>query len=322
MTSDDADAVEPPDAETGTAVASPPEGLASRLRRLLGHRFWSVDAELGARQRLRLLVGIPFAAIAGLAWGAFAAPSLVGGPLLWPLVGAASFSMFMYVQQRLIGPIGRVVGQLWPRLGGVAGLVWEVVAVGGIFFLLTSVLGAPLVPAVGTALGLGAFYVVLTEFMMFGAGGSGVALLLHGGSAASGSRREGFSYAESLVARGRTAEAIEIYLDAIARRPRSLEPYLRLSALRVREREYEEALRVLREARRIARLSAEEEAVVARRVHSICSRHLGRAALARPELEWLIERQRRSEHATWARWRLREIDEQHDDPETEWSSAP
>ena len=133
-----------------TTVRSEPGGFLERLRRLLGHRFWSVDAELGARQRLRLLVGIPFAAIAGLAWGAFASPSLVGGPLLWPLVGAASFSLFMYVQQRLIGPIGRVVGLRWPRAGGFAGLAWEDVLRIAIVFVLTSVHGARLVPAAGT----------------------------------------------------------------------------------------------------------------------------------------------------------------------------
>ena len=128
--------------------------------------------------------------------------------------------------------------------------------------------------------------------MMFGAGGAGGALLLHGGSAASGSRRRGFSYAESLVARGRMAEAIEIYVDAVARDPRRLEPYLRLSALRVREGAYEEALRVLREARRFARLSAEDEAVVARRAHTICARRPGDAARASDTLSCAMCRRR------------------------------
>jgi hypothetical protein len=286
----------------------PPGGRLARIRARLSRRLWAVDEEFGARQRLRLMVGMPFAAIAGLAWGVFAAPSLVGGVPFWAAVGSASFSLFMYVQQRLIGPVGRLVDHLLPRAGGLAGLAWEGLSVGALLLLLTRGLGAPLVPAVGTALGLGAFYLVVSEYLIHGGAGSHLALLFQGGASGSGRRgREGFSYAESLVMRGRVDEAIEVYRDAIARDPKRVAPYLRLSALRVGEGAFEEGVRVLRAARDRARLGREEEAVVVRRIHAICERHLGAPEHAREDLEWLVERQRMSEQAAWARRELRAL---------------
>jgi hypothetical protein len=69
----------------------------------------------------------------------------------------------------------------------------------------------------------------------------------------------------------------------------------------------EQAVRVLRHARTDARLDEEGAAAVVRSIYLLCSRRLGEASLAREDLEWLIDRHRSSEHATWARWRLREI---------------
>jgi hypothetical protein len=291
-----------------TASDPRPRGLLARLSRMLRTRLWTVDSEVRARQRLRLFVAAPFAAIAGLAWGTSAAESLVGGAAFWAVLGALSFPLFLYVQQRLIGPVGRLVDQRWPQAGGFAGLAWEALSVGALVFLLTDGLGAPLVPAVGTALGVGAFYVMATEYLVGGTFGSHVSLLLHGGSAGGGARRhEGYSYAESLVARGRTSEAMEAYRQAIAQGRRSAVPYLRLSTLLASEGEPEQAVRVLRHARTDARLDEEGAAAVVRSIYMLCSRRLGEASTAREDLEWLIDRHRRSEHATWARRRLREI---------------
>jgi hypothetical protein len=285
-----------------------PRALA-RLRSGLGRRLWAVDPELGARQRLRLLVGMPFAAIAGLAWGAFAAPSLVGGVPFWAAVGSASFSLFMYVQQRLIGPVGRLVDRLLPRAGGLAGLAWEGLSVGALLLLLTRGLGAPMVPAVGTALGLGAFYVVVTEYLIYGSAGSHLAVLFQGTSGGSSRRgRQGFSYAESLVMQGRVDEAIAWYRDAIARDPGRGAAYLRLSGLYAGEGAVDEAIGVLRAARTRARLTRDEAAAVVRRVHALHERHLGDPQGAREDLEWLLRRQPEGGHAAWARGELSGMD--------------
>ena len=158
------------DAMAGTEVLGRQPRSLARLWGALRRRLWVVDAELAARQRLRLLVGIPFATIAGIAWGAFAAPGLAGSAVFWSAVGATSLSLFLYVQQRLIGPIGMLVNQRWPQAGGMAGLAWESLTVAAVVLFVTNVLGAPLVPAVGTALAFGALYVLFTEYLIHGGG--------------------------------------------------------------------------------------------------------------------------------------------------------
>jgi hypothetical protein len=282
-------------------------GAVARLWSALRRRLWVVDTELAARQRLRLLVGIPFTTIAGIAWGAFAAPVLDGNVVFWAAIGATSLSLFLYVQQRLIGPIGMLVNRRWPQAGGMAGFAWESMTVGALLLFVTRVLGAPLVPAVGTALGFGAFYVLFTEYLIHG-GGDHLGMLLQGGAAGSGARRrDGFSYAESLVVRGRIDEAAEVYRDAIDDDPRWTTPYLQLSALWVKAGEPERACSVLREAWRHARLGEEDAGYVIRRLYSISTDAFGRPEEAQPEMVDFVERYPRSEHATWARWRLREM---------------
>lgn len=266
-----------------------------------------MDAELASRQRLRLLVGIPFATIAGIAWGAFAAPALVGGAVFWSAVGATSLPLFLYVQQRLIGPIGMLVNQRWPQAGGLAGLAWESVTVASLVLFVTKVLGAPLVPAVGTALAFGALYVLFTEYLIHG-GGDHLGMLLQGGAAGSGTRRRGgFSYAESLVARGRVDEAVAVYRDAIHEDHRWVTPYFRLSALWTSQGELEQAVAVLREAWAYGRLGEEDAALVIRRLYAITAEALGTPERAEPELVEFVDRHPRSAHATWARWRLKEM---------------
>ncbi|KPJ80095.1 MAG: hypothetical protein AMS19_09915 [Gemmatimonas sp. SG8_23] len=254
------------------------------------------------------MLGMPFGAIAGIVWGVFASADLVGGTLFWAAVGAFSFVLFMDVQLRLIGPIGRIVNRLFPSAGGLAGLAWEALAVGVVFFLVTSVLGAPLVPAVGTALGLGAGYVALMEYLLCGSAGSDLSKLVHGAGAFSAGRtRDTLSHAEALAQRGQVDEAAALLLESIGREPGRATPYLRLSALRMQEEEYDQAVELLRAALDRARLGDEEEAFVVRRIYETCAGPLADPARATKDLEWLVERQRNSAHATWARWRLREI---------------
>lgn len=291
----------------GTDVVGGQPGALKRLWGALRKRLWVVDATLAARQRLRLMVGIPFATIAGIAWGSFAAPELDGSGLFWSAVGATSFSLFLYVQQRLIGPIGMLVNRRWPQAGGMAGFAWESLTVAVLVLFVTNVLGAPFVPAVGTALAFGAIYVLFTEYLVHG-GGDHLGLLLQGGAAGSGARRrDGFSYAESLAVRGRIDEAAVAYREAIYDDSRRLTPYLKLSALWADHGEPERAVAVLREAWMYARLGEEDAGRVIRRLYSISDEGLGRPDAAAPELLEFVERYSRSDHATWARWRLREM---------------
>ncbi len=288
--------------------ASPTEPWLSRLWCGLRRRLWVEDTEVAARRRCRACLGMPFAGIAGVAWGVFAGPSLVGGAPFWAVVGAASFTLFMYVQQRLIAPVGSIVNRRWPWAGGFAGLAWETLAVGALFFAATRGLGAPLVPAVGTALGLGAAYVMVIEYLLCGSAGSDLSMLLQGAAAGSGARPgDDFSYAESLARRGRVSEAVELYRAAILRDGRRLTPYLRLSALWMNRRQPERAVVVLREAVEQADLDEGEHAFVARRIYETCAARLGDPSLARSDLERLVAARPKSEHATWARWRLREL---------------
>lgn len=308
------------DASAGTEVVGRQPGSLARLWGALRRRLWVVDSELAARQRLRLLVGIPFATIAGIAWGAFAAPALAGSALFWSAVGASSLSLFLYVQQRLIGPIAMLVNQRWPQAGGLAGLAWESLTVAALILFVTNVLGAPLVPAAGTALAFGALYVLFTEYLIHG-GVAHLGMLLQGGAAGSGARpRDGFSYAESLVVRGRVDEAVVVYRDAIYNDRRWAAPYLRLSALWASQAEPERAATVLREAWMYARLGEEDAAHVIRRLYSISTDALGTPEAAEPELVEFVERYPRSAHATWARWRLREMRLKQGDPLPDRSS--
>lgn len=289
----------------GASLTAP--GLWARLRR----RLWREDPAFAARRRCRAAIGIPFAAIAGVAWGGFASTSLVGGPLLWASVGAVSFSLFIYLELKLIGPIGQLVSRLWPTVGGLAGLAWETVVVGGLFYFVTRVLGAPVIPAAGTALGLGAMYAVAMEYLVCGSAASDLVLLVNGAASGAGARaRLGLSRAEALAQQGRIGDARELYLDAIDLHPHRVEPYLGLSALAAREGDHESALELLRDAVSQARLGEEEDAFLVRRIWETCTVRLGDPRRAIPDLEGLIDRQRRTEHATWARWRLRELREE------------
>jgi hypothetical protein len=75
----------------------------------------------------------------------------------------------------------------------------------------------------------------------------------------------------------------------------------------MQEEEYDQAVELLRAALDRARLGDDEEAFLVRRIYETCAGPLADPARAAKDLEWLVERQRNSAHATWARWRLREI---------------
>ena len=143
--------------------------------------LWPEGTEYRTRRRCRALIALPFAALAGLTWGVLAAPALEGGSgLFWGVFGAFSFAFATYVEQRLVPGIWTLGEALRNGMGGVAVTASEVGVIGGLFYLLTSVLGAPVVPAVATALGVGAAYAVLVEYVVCGSAASGIARLVQG----------------------------------------------------------------------------------------------------------------------------------------------
>ncbi len=67
---------------------------------------------------------------------------------------------------------------------------------------------------------------------------------------------------------------------------------------------HEEAIDILRTAFQVARLSTQEESMVVRLIHEICSTQLGNPARAAPDLARYLERQPEGEHRGWARREL------------------
>ena len=98
--------------------------------------------------------------------------------------------------------------------------------------------------------------------------------------------------------------AAEIYKEAIRMNRQDPLPYLRLARIRTRMGVHEEAIDILRTALQVARLSTNEEAMVVRQIHEICSTQLGDPARAAPDLARYLERQPEGEHRKWARSEL------------------
>ena len=120
---------------------------------------------------------MPFVLLGGLTWGWFSAPAIGrGSGLLWSALGASGFGLFFYLEQRLVPAVASMADRI--GLGGLAVLAWEVGVVGGLIFLFTSVLGAPVVPAVAIAIGVGATYSLAMEYLVCGSGADHMVNLL------------------------------------------------------------------------------------------------------------------------------------------------
>jgi len=179
--------------------------------------------------------------------------------------------------------------------------------VGGLIFLFTSVLGAPVVPAVTLAIGFGVLYSLGAEYLVFGSAGDHIANLLGVGRGWSGAKKSDFSYAEALEIRGDFEGAAKIYKDAIWKRKRDPLPYLRLARIRTRAGLHQEATDILRQALGVARFSAQGEALAVREIHEISSNRLGDPSRATPDLARYLERQPEAINEEWARRELDDI---------------
>ncbi len=280
------------------------KALVTRLKKLALRPLWTETAVHKARRRGQLLLTMPFVLLAGLTWGWFAAPAIgEGSGLLWSLLGATGFGLFFYLEQRLLPVVATIANRI--GLGALAALAWEVGIVGGLIFLFTSVLGAPVVPAVALAFGVGVVYSLGAEYLVFGSGADHMANLLGLGRGWSGPRSPDYSHAEALEKRGDLEGAAEIYKEAIFTNRRHPLAYLQLANIRASAGLHEEAIDVLRRALATARFTPHEEAMTIREIHEIFSTKLGDPARAAPDLARYLERQPAEAYGRWAR---RELD--------------
>jgi len=285
-------------------------GTLTRLKELALRPLWSESALHRARRRCRTLITTPFAALGGLAWGVYAAPAIgVGSQLLWGALGAFALPFFMYLEQRLVPAFAELAHRWGLGEGHVAALAAEAGVVGGLVFLLTSVLGAPIVPAVGTALGVGAFYAVTMEYILCGSAAADVAGLIRGAGSVSMARGDQLSQAEALTARGQHDEAIALYEAALERSPRDAALYLRLSRVEAAKGDPERGVETLRAALGKADLSPDRDAYLVRQLLELCVVKLGDPRAALPDLRALARRQPEGQHGDWARREISDIED-------------
>ncbi len=190
------------------------KALAIRLKSLALHPLWTETAAHKARRRFQLLLTMPFVLLAGLTWGFFSAPHMAeGSTLFWSALGAAGYGLFFYLEQRLVPAVASAADRI--GIGDLAVLAWEIGVVGGLIFLLTSVLGVPAVSAVATAIGIGAVYTLSMEYLVLGSGADHAVNLLGLGRGWSRPRKSDYSHPEALAKQGDLDGAAEIYKEAI-----------------------------------------------------------------------------------------------------------
>lgn len=281
----------------------------SRLKKFVPGPLWTESDSYRARRRCRTLFAAPFAALGGLAWGVFSAEAIgIGSQLLWGGLGAFAFGFLIYLELLLVPPLATLASRVWAGSELIAVLLWEVAVVGGLVFLLTRVLGAPLIPAAGTALGFGAAYTLLMEYLVCGSAAADITSLLQATGGGGKLRPEDHSRAQALVHRGQFDEAIEIYETAITQQPYAGASYVGLArALTVRGA-YDEAVTALRRGLVKADLSHDQEAFLVRQIHELCSTKLGDPAEAVEDLRALLAHQPEGLNADWATQELNEIE--------------
>lgn len=278
------------------------------MKKLAFRHLWTEGQLQRTRRRGQLLLTMPFVLLGGLIWGWFAAADIgEGSRLLWTVLGASGFGLFFYLEQMLVPLVAAIADRI--GMGAFAALVWEVGMVGALMFLFTSVLGAPVVPAVALAIAVGMVYSISTEYFVFGSAADHIANLLGMGRGWSGARGSDFSYAEALEIRGDLEGAEEIYEEAIRMNRRDPQPYLRLASIRNRTGLHEEAIEILRRALGVARFSTHGEGLAVREIHEISSTRLGNPANAAPDLARYLEKEPAGQNGEWARRELAHIKE-------------
>jgi len=134
--------------------------------------------------------------------------------------------------------------------------------------------------------------------------GKAAGTIYHPSGRASPEKHE-YSYADSLVARGRYEEAVEAFEVAVSEYPEDPEPYIRIARLnRDKLSEYEDAVFWFKRARNDSDISAGQELLVTQEMIEIYRDKLGAPTRAIPELARIIDRFPDDPVVDWARAEL------------------
>ena len=280
----------------------------ARLGELLPRHLWTESEAYRARRRCRTMLATPFAAIGGIAWGVFSSDALGASRLFWGSLGGFSFAFLVYLEILLVPPLAALSERIWPRSGMLTALLWEGLVIGGLVFLLTSVLGAPPAPAIGTALGIGAAYTFVMEYVLCGSAAADITSLVWGSHGGGAPVRDRYTNAEALIHQARFDEAEAIYREAIASDPRAGAPYLGLARALTGKGAHEGALSALRSGLITADLPYEQAAFFVRQIAELCAVRLERPTEAIEDLDALLSLRAEGPHAEWARRELAYIE--------------
>lgn len=255
-------------------------------------------------RRIRQAFVTPVMALAGIIWGALAAPA-AGEALAWVAIGAVGFTLLGYLYFRLEPAIQHLGAHLFGGLGWTVGLVWDWVVIGGVVFLLTDVLGMPTFNAVTSAVLFGGSYALGLAWFFDDGGSRALSGFLAGSW---GRRRIPFSHIESKIAGGDVDGAVEALGDHVMRHPRDPRGWITLGRLLDRERDDPEgAFAAFRDGLEVARLTVEQKQRYLHEVVRVC-RSCDAMDLAAPLLLRFREEHDGTIQAEWADAQLRRIE--------------
>ena len=125
--------------------------------------------------------------------------------------------------------------------------------------------------------------------------------LLYSPSGKSTPSKQEYSFAESLVARGRFQEAVDAFTDIVASGTSDPTPYLRIARVyRDELRQHDDAARWFKKAIMDSSMHSGLLALTARELVELCAAKLEDPARAAPTLAWIAERHAGTEQGEWA----------------------
>lgn len=257
-------------------------------------------------RRIRQALVTPVMALAGVIWGALAAPASAE-VLGWVAGGALGFSLMGYLYFRVEPALQHLGEHLFGRFGWTLGLIWDWVVIGGVVFLLTDVLGMPTFNAVTSAVLIGGTYAMGIAWF-FDDGGSRA---LGGFIAGSwGRRRVPFSHIESMIAGGDVQGALQALEDFVGRYPKDARGWITLGRLLDKERDDPDgAFSALRDGLQTARLTVEQKQRYLHEIVRVCE-SCDAMHRAVPLLVGFSSEHEGTIQADWADGRLRRLEEE------------
>ncbi|MBT8487317.1 MAG: hypothetical protein HKN72_16580 [Gemmatimonadetes bacterium] len=277
----------------------------TRIVRLLTKPLWQEDAMARRTRRIRQALVTPVMTLAGIIWGALAAPAPTE-VLGWVAGGALGFSLMGYLYFRLEPAIQHLGAHVFGGLGWTVGLIWDWIVIGGVVFLVTDVLGMPTFEAVTSAVLIGGTYAMGLAWFFDDGGSRALSGFLAGSW---GRRRVPFSHIESKIAGGDVDGAIEALQDHVMRHPRDARGWITLGRLLDKERDDPDgAFAALRDGLEVARLTLEQKQRYLHEVVRVC-RSCGALDRAVPLLMSYRAEHEGTIQADWADAQLRRIGE-------------